>query len=116
MLIREVGDEELAPAYGILFKQVYPYAGEDASDWGFGRSVVLPGGQTTAHAHDEHEVFIVTEGWGEVTVGDETSILEAGRAVVIPAGVRHQFANASADEQLSFVNVYWPPSMGPVDL
>lgn len=116
MLIRQLGEEHLVPAYNILFQQIYPNAGEDAADWGVGRSVVEPLGSTEAHSHIEHELFIVVEGRGVITMDDETQKIAPGQAVLVPAGAHHQIVNRSTLDRLVYLNVYWPPEMGSVDL
>ncbi|WP_158885958.1 cupin domain-containing protein [Amycolatopsis anabasis] len=116
MLIRDVSDQQLVPAYGIQFQQIYPHAGEDAADWGVGRCVVEPSRQTEPHSHVEHEMFVIVEGAGVITIDDEEQEVGRGQAVLIPAGARHTFANRSTHDRLVFLNVYWPPSLGPVDL
>lgn len=116
MLVRSLGEDQLAPAYGILFQQLYPAGGEDLADWGIGRSVVEVGGSTEAHAHEEHEIFIFTAGIARVAVDGETREVRAGEAVLVPIGSRHQITNVSADRRLEFFNVYWPASFGPIDL
>lgn len=115
MLVRDLGEDQLAPAYGILFQQIYPRGGEDLADWGIGRSVVEAGGSTEAHAHEEHEIFLFTAGVARVRVDDETREVRAGQAVLVPIGSHHEITNAGAD-RLEFLNVYWPASFGPVDL
>ena len=116
MLVRDIGDNQLAHAYGILFQQIYPAGGEDRADWGIGRSVIEIGGSTTAHAHDEHEIFIVTAGIGRIDVDGESREVRVGEAVLVPIGSRHQITNVSTDQRLEFLNVYWPESFGPIDL
>jgi mannose-6-phosphate isomerase-like protein (cupin superfamily) len=116
MLVRTLGEAELGPAYGILFQQLYPAGGEDLADWGIGRSVVEVGGSTEAHAHDEHEIFILIAGEARVEVDGEVRPARAGEAVLVPIGAHHQLTNASAVQRLEFFNVYWPASFGPIDL
>jgi mannose-6-phosphate isomerase-like protein (cupin superfamily) len=116
MLLRDLGDDRLEPAYGILFQQIYPHGGEDLADWGIGRSVIEPGGGTARHAHDEHELFIILSGSGVMTIEDDQQPVGAGQGVLIPQGSRHDLANASPSERLVFLNVYWPERLGSVHL
>jgi mannose-6-phosphate isomerase-like protein (cupin superfamily) len=115
MLLRDIGEDQLRPAYGILFQQIYPHGGEDLADWGIGRSVIEPGGGTEPHSHDEHELFIILSGSGVMTIEDERQPVGAGQAVLIPRGSRHDLASTSS-ERLVFLNVYWPEPLGSVDL
>jgi mannose-6-phosphate isomerase-like protein (cupin superfamily) len=116
MIVREVSDTALVPAYGTLVQQIYPDGGEDLADWGVGRAVVEPQTRTAPHAHDEHELFIVTRGSGLLTIGDEAERISTGQAVLIPAGSTHTFANQESEGRLEFFNVYWPPSYGAIEL
>ena len=116
MIIRDIDDSHLSPAHGILFKQIYPNGGEDLADWGFGRSVISPAGHTEPHAHEENEIFLILEGAGEMDIDGERTALVGGQAVAIPANHRHSLSNTSPDAPLSFINIYWPPSFGAVDL
>jgi|tagenome__1003787_1003787.scaffolds.fasta_scaffold20644309_2 mannose-6-phosphate isomerase-like protein (cupin superfamily) len=116
MIVREVTDAALVPAYGTLAQQIYPAGGEELADWGIGRAVVDPGRHTDPHAHDEHEMFIVTGGAGTLTVDGERQRVVAGQAVLIPAGCTHTFANTDLEERLEFFNVYWPPAHGAIEL
>jgi mannose-6-phosphate isomerase-like protein (cupin superfamily) len=115
MLLRDLGEDQLLPAYGILFQQIYPQGGEDLADWGIGRSVVEPGGGTEPHSHDEHELFVILSGSGVMTIEDEQRPVGAGQAVLIPRNSRHDLASDSS-ERLVFLNVYWPEQLGSVDL
>jgi mannose-6-phosphate isomerase-like protein (cupin superfamily) len=115
MLLRDLGEDQLLPAYGILFQQIYPNGGEDLADWGVGRSVIEPGGGTQPHSHEEHELFVILSGGGVMTIEGERQPIGAGQAVLIPRGSLHDLACTSS-ERLVFLNVYWPDRLGSVDL
>lgn len=116
MIIREVTDAQLVENYGTLFQLIYPNGGEDEADWGVGRAVVESGTQTSPHAHDEHEMFIITRGVATIIVDGKETVVTAGQAAIISAGVEHTLQNRASNERLEFFNVYWPPSMGPAEL
>ncbi|GAA4869983.1 cupin domain-containing protein [Kitasatospora terrestris] len=116
MLIRPMTEHELTDAYGIRYQQLYPHGGEDLAPWGFGRAVVEPGGATEPHQHEENEVFVFLEGSGEITIGEERAPVHPDLSVFIPGGSRHQVTNASSDQRLVFLSIYWPESHGPVSL
>ena len=69
-----------------------------------------PGQAQRVHTHDDQDkVYVVLEGRGRVTVGAETETLEAGEAIVAPAGAAHGVANDSGARLLLFVQVSPPP-------
>ena len=71
------------------------------------------------HWHDEEQISFVIEGEFEFQVGDETRILRAGEAVVIPPNVPH--GARTHDKTCLEVDVFHPPrknlleAMGLVD-
>jgi quercetin dioxygenase-like cupin family protein len=46
------------------------------------------------HRHDNEEVWHVVEGELEVALGDTTRVVQAGQAVVVPAGAEHALSTA----------------------
>jgi len=116
MLLRDMTDDKLVDAYGIRYQPLYPAGGEDLAPWGFGRAVIEPGGATEPHSHDENEVFVFLSGTGEMTIGDERQPVGPGMAVLIPAGSRHHVTNASSEERVCFLSIYWPARYGRIDL
>jgi len=50
---------------------------------------VAPGDSVPLHVHPTYEVVYLAEGPAEITVGDDTRIVEAGAIVFAPAGVPH---------------------------
>jgi quercetin dioxygenase-like cupin family protein len=70
-----------------------------------------PGQAQRVHTHDDQDkVYVVLEGRGRFTIGAETETLEAGEAVVAPAGTAHGVANDSGARLLLFVLVSPPPA------
>ena len=116
MIVRSMRDRDLSDDYGIGFQLVYPAAGEDAADWGFGRAVVPPSTSTHPHAHTEHEAFLIVSGRGRMRVGAEERSVESGEVVVIPGGSEHELTNTSTERTLVFIDVYWPARHGGPDL
>ena len=62
------------------------------------------------HTHDDQDkVYVVLEGRGRFAVGTEEETLEAGEAVVAPAGTAHGVTNDSGARLLLDVLVSPPP-------
>ena len=57
-----------------------------------------PGGALHEHRHAQEEVYLVLEGSGLVTVGDEEVAVGAGSAVVIPGDSPHSCENTGASD------------------
>jgi mannose-6-phosphate isomerase-like protein (cupin superfamily) len=80
-----------------------PARGDDAGELqgyhlGANVSVIVvdapPGSGPKLHRHPYEEVFVVQEGNATFTAGDETTEVEGGQVVVVPAGVPHKFVNS----------------------
>lgn len=56
-----------------------------------------------AHAHPEEEVWHIIEGSLEITVAEETRVLTAGAAVVVPSNTSHS-VQALADSRVIIAN------------
>jgi mannose-6-phosphate isomerase-like protein (cupin superfamily) len=73
----------------------------------------LEPGQASGDSKEAHkqsdQVLVVLEGEVLAEVGDERARLRPGDVVVIPAGVRHRFAN-EASSPVRTVSVYAPPA------
>lgn len=71
---------------------------------------LAPGDEIGLETHAEHDQFIrVESGTGTVTLDEEQHDLADGIAVVIPAGVRHNVINTSANMPLLLYTLYSPP-------
>jgi mannose-6-phosphate isomerase-like protein (cupin superfamily) len=81
---------------------------------GLGTSFILvdmpPGERVRLHRHEYAEVFIVQEGRGTYTVGEQTLEVEAPRIVVVPARVPHAFANTGTG-RLRQVDIHDSPAI-----
>lgn len=59
-----------------------------------GLNAFEPGQEHKAHAHEgQDKLYLVLEGSGEVTVGDQTELLTAGDLALAPAGILHSVRN-----------------------
>ena len=64
-----------------------------------------PGGGVGLHVHPYAETFVLLEGQGRWTVGEETVELHADQVVVVPPQTPHGFVNAG-DAPLLVVSVH----------
>jgi len=72
---------------------------------------VAPGQSQARHRHEgEDKIYYVVEGAGRFSVGGAEERLEAGEAVVAPAGVEHGLVNDGAELLLVLVMVAPPPA------
>lgn len=70
-----------------------------------------PGQDQKPHAHaDQDKIYFVLEGRGRVVLGDATYSLEAGEAIVAPAGASHGIANEGGGRLTVLVVVTPPPA------
>jgi mannose-6-phosphate isomerase-like protein (cupin superfamily) len=74
-----------------------------------------PGSQQGVHAHDASEqVYVLVRGRGLMIVEDEEYEVEAGTAILIPAGAEHAIRNIGA-EPLEYVSATAPPFAADID-
>ena len=72
---------------------------------------VAPGQSQSPHRHEgEDKIYYVIEGAGRFRVGESEERLEAGEAVVAPAGVEHGLVNDGAALLLVLVVIAPPPA------
>ena len=55
-----------------------------------------PGHGAPTHLHAVEEVLHVLEGEADVWVGDTHATLTSGQLIIVPAGVKHGFANSGS--------------------
>ena len=71
---------------------------------------VAPGQSQAAHTHDaQDKIYYVLEGAGRVSLGAVEERLEAGEALLAPAGVEHGLVNDGPEPLLVLVVVAPPP-------
>lgn len=69
-----------------------------------------PGQDQKPHAHDDQDkIYFVLEGRGRVVLGGASETLEAGEAIVAPAGATHGIANEGTGRLTVLVVVSPPP-------
>jgi mannose-6-phosphate isomerase-like protein (cupin superfamily) len=100
-------DAESKYEYGCDLRRLYPWA--DVADplWGSAIASVRPGESTTPHGHDEHETFLILSGRGVISVDDETAEVSRGDVIYLPPNSHHTIRNASDEERLDFLTIFW---------
>jgi quercetin dioxygenase-like cupin family protein len=72
---------------------------------------LAPGQTQKAHVHgDQDKICYVLEGRGAFSLGGGEETLEAGEAIVAPAGTSHGIANVGGDRLVVLVVVTPPPA------
>jgi len=61
---------------------------------------IPPGANNERHKHAHESIFVVLQGRGEVSVGDQRHRVEAGEVAFVPRWYFHQTFNVSPDEEL----------------
>jgi mannose-1-phosphate guanylyltransferase/mannose-6-phosphate isomerase len=80
------------------------------------RIIVKPGGKLSLQKHHHRsEHWIVVTGTAEVTVGDETRLLQENESTFIPAGTAHRLANPGK-VPLHLIEVQCGPYLGEDDI
>jgi mannose-6-phosphate isomerase-like protein (cupin superfamily) len=54
---------------------------------------MAPGGSQRMHSHENEQCYVILEGTGEMTVGDETQTVATGDTVFIPSHAPHGLLN-----------------------
>jgi mannose-6-phosphate isomerase-like protein (cupin superfamily) len=76
-----------------------------------GLNAFEPGQKHEPHAHcDRDKLYVVLEGRGELTIGDETSPVAAGDVALAPADVVHALSNPGPERLVVLVVMGPPPS------
>ena len=71
---------------------------------------VAPGQDQKPHTHgDQDKFYVVLEGRGRFRLGKDEEVLEAGDALVAPAGIEHGLVNDGTVPLLVLVVVTPPP-------
>jgi mannose-6-phosphate isomerase-like protein (cupin superfamily) len=79
-----------------------------ATNFAIGNVTLEPnGGQVPWHNQDQEEIYFIIEGTGEMCLGDERTVMQAGQAVYIPHKVFHQLTNIG-DTPLRMLYCYGP--------
>lgn len=69
-----------------------------------------PGEEIGMETHDHADQFLRIEaGQGEAILDGKKQRISDGSAVVVPAGVKHNFVNTSKTEAMKLYSIYTPP-------
>jgi mannose-6-phosphate isomerase-like protein (cupin superfamily) len=69
-----------------------------------------PGEEIGMEVHNDVDQFLRIEaGTGKAVLDGKEYPLEDGSAVVVPAGVEHNFINTSKDQDMKLYSIYTPP-------
>ena len=94
-------------AYNVSGRRIFPW-NEAVKEpfWGGAWVDVAPGETSTAHSHDENEMFFITEGSGVMRIGDEKRRVNAGDTVFITPFKDHDLTN-DGTTRIRFVTIWW---------
>jgi mannose-6-phosphate isomerase-like protein (cupin superfamily) len=69
-----------------------------------------PGQEHAPHAHEgQDKLYLILEGAGVITIGDQTGQLSAGDAAFAPSGVMHSIRNPGPDRLIVMAVLAPPP-------
>lgn len=114
MEIRRLDRANLTRAHGIDAEPLLPWAALNAPFEG-AWCVVRPGGESAAHDHHEHEIFIAMAGRSTLVVDGERHEFAAGDIAQLPPGCNHYVVNDGAGQaepqDFEFYAVWWDAEM-----
>ncbi len=106
MDIRRFVKETAKNAHGgtILSEEFLPEGME--APFGAAYGYLQPGGRMEAHKHDDVEIYVILQGSASMTIGQETTRVEPGQVVGIPANRMHTIEPAG-DRPLLWAAIWW---------
>jgi methionyl-tRNA synthetase len=105
--IRKIDPESFVNAYNVDLQLLYPWEGVVEPPFGAVWAVLAPGETTKPHAHQECETFIILEGQGLMSVGEEQKEVGPGDTTFHRPFDNHVLTNTSDREPLTFVSIFW---------
>jgi methionyl-tRNA synthetase len=106
VLIRKLDPASFVHEYNVDLQLLYPWDGVIAPPFGAAWAVLAPGESTKPHAHQECETFFIARGAGEMSIGEERILVEAGDVTFHRPFDNHTLTNTAAEELL-FLTVWW---------
>jgi mannose-6-phosphate isomerase-like protein (cupin superfamily) len=95
---------QLEGGHGEVIRELAGLARGNAWRLSLAEVTLEPGGRSLEHYHRlMEEVYYLLEGCAQLTVGDETQVVEAGDTIVIPPGTRHTIVNTGAGRVVMLV-------------
>lgn len=107
MKIQRSGEVKSAYEYGCDLRRLYPWDGVSNPLWGSAICSIRPGEATQPHAHDEDETFIILRGSGTMLLDADTASVGQGDVIFLPRNSTHSLKNASSEERLEFLTIWW---------
>jgi mannose-6-phosphate isomerase-like protein (cupin superfamily) len=92
---------------GLVSKVLHPTDEDLDTDLTVTWVEVEPGASQVRHSHDPEQVYVVVAGEGVMSVGEDSSAVEAGDAIYIPSNAEHEITN-TGEEPLEYVSVATP--------
>ena len=68
-----------------------------------------PGEDIGEEVHTLYQVLLIESGVGTAVLDGEEYPIKDGSAIIVPAGVRHNFINTSDSEGMKLYTIYSPP-------
>jgi mannose-6-phosphate isomerase-like protein (cupin superfamily) len=92
--------------YNVWGKRLFPWSGVPEPEWGGAWVAVDAGTTSTAHSHDENEMFFIVEGRGTLRIDGEARAVGPGDTIFIPPFNEHALTNEGED-RLLFLTIWW---------
>ncbi|MDD4931173.1 MAG: cupin domain-containing protein [Candidatus Colwellbacteria bacterium] len=70
---------------------------------------LIPGDDIGEEVHTLDQFLRIESGTGKAVLNDIEHSLEDGSAIIVPAGVKHNIINTSADKPMKLYTLYAPP-------
>jgi quercetin dioxygenase-like cupin family protein len=112
--LRKITNESarLEPEFGIQIGRWDRHPGLDHLPFGAMWCVVSPGGSSEPDHHPEIEMAVVMSGTALYTVDGRTVAAEPGSVILLEPEEHHVIHNASPDQPLTILSLYWLPGGG----
>lgn len=112
-MIKKYSDSELKHSTAVTRSRSI-HVENDQAGASFNCSIisVLPDQETFSHRHHDAETFTVINGEGVISINGKRYPLSKGDVANIPPFSSHSIRNTSANDELIFQTIWWPPKKG----